>query len=77
VSAEVITTYQDLSRQLSVALCHEEHRTGYMSCQKRIMLSIQDDCSSNVEGTLFHSENLYSTSSKDLLWGATSTMTMI
>lgn len=48
VSIELIATYQDLSRQLAVALCHEEHRVGYLSNQKQMMLGIQDN-SSNVE----------------------------
>jgi len=46
----VISAYQELARQLSVALMHEERRCGYFTKQKLRMWALQDDTSASPEG---------------------------
>jgi len=47
----VISAYQDLAKQISVALMHEERRCGYFTRQKLRMWALQDDISTSPEGT--------------------------
>ena len=49
----VISAYQELAKQVSVALMHEERRCGYFTKQKLRMWALQDDTSSSPEGEMF------------------------
>jgi len=46
----VIAGYQELAKQISVALMHEERRCGYFTKQKLRMWALQDDTSTPPEG---------------------------
>ena len=46
----VISAYQELAKQISVALMHEERRCGYFTRQKLRMWALQDDISTSPEG---------------------------
>ena len=46
----MIRCYQDLSRQLGVALRHEDRRCNYLNSQKDIMMHIQDEVATMPEG---------------------------
>jgi len=46
----VISAYQELAKQISVALMHEERRCGYFTKQKLRMWALQDDISTSPEG---------------------------
>jgi len=46
----VISAYQELAKQVSVALMHEERRCGYFTKQKLRMWALQDDISTTPEG---------------------------
>ena len=47
----LISCFHDLSKQLAVALRHEEKRCGFLSEQASKMCSTQDDMASQPEGT--------------------------
>jgi len=46
----VASAYQELAKQISVALMHEERRCGYFTRQKLRMWELQDDISTSPEG---------------------------
>ena len=50
VNEHLIRAYQDLAKQLAVALRHEEKRCGYLSGQKYIMTQIQEEMNTMPEG---------------------------
>ena len=43
VSPSIVSCYQDLAKQITVALKHEERRCQYLSTQAKIMTTVQDD----------------------------------
>jgi len=47
----VTSAYQELAKQISVALMHEERRCGYFTKQKLRMWALQDDISTSPEGS--------------------------
>jgi len=48
----VISAYQELAKQISVALMHEERRCGYFTRQKLRMWALQDDINTSPEGEI-------------------------
>lgn len=46
----VISCYQELAKQLTVALKHEEKRCQYLSTQAKIMSTVHDEVASLPEG---------------------------
>ena len=40
---DIVTCYHDLSRQLGIALVHEERRNGFLSEEARVMLTAHDE----------------------------------
>lgn len=51
----MISCYQDLARQLAVALRHEEKRCGYLHSQKDLMIQTVDEVATMTEGRLMPS----------------------
>lgn len=50
VDREILMCYHDLTKQLAIALRHEERRCGLLSEQKSTMWSIQDEIAARPEG---------------------------
>ena len=50
VGPSIVACYQDLAKQVTVALKHEERRCQYLSTQAKIMTSVHDDIASLPEG---------------------------
>jgi len=48
----MITCYQSLSKQLAVALRHEEKRAGYLETQKNTMVSVQEEVATATEDSM-------------------------
>ncbi|KAH3779850.1 hypothetical protein DPMN_157658 [Dreissena polymorpha] len=48
----VVSCYQDLAKQITVALKHEERRCQYLSTQAKIMATVHDEVASMPEGRL-------------------------
>ena len=46
----LVMCYQDLAKQIAVALRHEEKRCNYLNQQKDIMSAIQDEMATMPEG---------------------------
>ena len=46
----LIRSYQDLAKQLAVALQHEENRCGYLDSQKGMMTTIHEEMATMPEG---------------------------
>ena len=46
----IVACYQDLAKQITVALKHEERRCQYLSTQAKIMTTVHDDISTLPEG---------------------------
>jgi hypothetical protein len=47
----LVLSYQDIAKHLAVGLRHEEQRCGYLTQQKNIMWTIQDDVAMLPEGS--------------------------
>lgn len=48
----LLTHYQDVAKHLAIGLRHEERRCGYLTQQKNIMWTIQDEVALQPEGLL-------------------------
>ena len=48
----IVSCCQDLAKQLTVALKHEERRVQYLSSQAKIMSTVHDEVTSLPEGTV-------------------------
>jgi hypothetical protein len=49
-SKQIVIKYQDLSKQLAIALHSEEARCGYLSIQAHIMNKCHEECAQQPEG---------------------------